>query len=147
MMKKCVLALLLSLPLIAQAADTEERPVANLQVSDFVQGKKAVADKNWQAAVDAFKRALKSEPRNPDIHNMLGYSYRNLSQMDLSFKHYNEALSLDPDHRGANHYIGIAYLKSNQLEKAKEHLARLEQICGTGCDQYLDLSKAIAAYK
>ena len=146
-MKKSILAMMLFLPLFAQAADTEERPVANLQVSDFVQGKKAAADKNWQAALDAFNRALKIEPRNPDIHNMLGYSYRNLNQLELSFKHYNEALSLDPNHRGANHYIGITYLKSNQPEKAKEHLARLEQICGTGCEQYLDLSKAIAAYK
>ena len=44
-------------------------------------------------------------------------------------------------------YIGIAYLKTDQVAKAEEHLARLEQICGAKCEQYEDLSRAIAAYK
>jgi hypothetical protein len=40
----------------------------------------------------------------------------------------NEALRLEPNHRGANEYIGWAYLKTNQLDKAEKHLARLEKI-------------------
>lgn len=146
-MKKILVACMLALPLIAYAAGTEWAPQVNAQNSDFVTGKKAVADKNWQAAVDAFSRALKSEPRNADIHNYLGYSYRNLGNMELSFKHYNEALRLEPNHRGAHNYIGIAFLKVGKPEKAEEHLTQLEKICGPRCNEYVDLKKAIDAYK
>ncbi len=146
-MKKTLIACMLAFSLMAQAADTESTPQANTQNSDFVVGKKAVADKNWPVAVEAFNRAAKSDARNPDIHNYLGYSYRNMDQMELSFKHYNEALRLEPNHRGANEYIGWAYLKTNQLVKAEEHLVRLEKICGKSCEEYEKLSKGVAEYK
>ena len=77
----------------------------------------------------------------------MGYAYRNLGEMDLSFSHYNQALKINPNHRQAHEYIGEAYLKVDKLDKALEHLARLEQICGKGCDDYQDLSKSIEAYK
>jgi Flp pilus assembly protein TadD len=146
-MNKTLIACLLAFPLIAFAADTETTPLYNVQNSDFVTGKNAVADKNWVAAVEALSRAVKADPRNADIHNYLGFSYRNLDRMEQSFKHYNEALRLDPNHRGANEYIGWAYLKTNQLAKAEEHLARLERICGKSCEEYQKLGKGIADYK
>lgn len=127
-MKKFAIALMIAVPFAAAAADFESTPMVNVRVDDFAAGKQAVADKNWQAAADAFSRAEKNDPRNADIQNYLGYSYRNLGKMDLSFQHYNEALRLDPNHRGAHNYIGIAWLKSGKPEKAEEHLARLEQI-------------------
>jgi hypothetical protein len=52
---------------------------------------------------------------------------------------------LDPKHQGAHEYIGIAYVQMGQLDKAKEHLASLEKICSTSCEEYQDLKKAIAA--
>ena len=67
--------------------------------------------------------------------------------MDLSFSHYNEALRLNPNHREAHEYIGEAYLKIGKPEKAAEHLAKLETICGKNCEEYRDLARAIAAYK
>lgn len=146
-MRKYLVAILLAIPALAMADGSEFTPQANAQNNDFVVGKKAVADKNWQAAVDAFNRAVKSEPRNADVHNYLGYSYRNMDKMELSFKHYNEALRLEPNHRGANEYIGWAYLKTNQLAKAEEHLARLEKICRKNCEEFEDLRKGVVAYK
>ena len=146
-MKKTLVACMLAMPLACLALDTETTPQFNAQNSDFMTGKKAVDGKNWQAAVDAFSRAVKSDPRNPDIHNYLGYSYRHMERMEDSFRHYSEALKLDPNHRGANEYIGWAYLKTNQLPKAEEHLSRLERICGKGCEEYEKLSKGVADYK
>lgn len=115
--------------------------------ADFVAGHKAVLAKDWPSAVKALNRAVKKSPENADIHNYLGYAYRNLGEMDLSFSHYNQALKINPNHRQAHEYIGEAYLKVDKLDKALEHLARLEQICGKGCDDYQDLAKSIEAYK
>lgn len=131
----------------AVAAGTEETPAANAEDADFVAGKKSIKSKDWQAATKSFTKVVAREPDNADAHNYLGYASRNLGKMEDSFKHYNIALKLDPKHKGAHEYIGVAYLKSNQPEKAKEHLASLEKICGKKCEEYEDLAKAIAAYQ
>jgi Flp pilus assembly protein TadD len=129
------------------AAGTEETPAANAEDADFAAGKKSIKSKDWQGAINAFSKVVARESQNADAHNYLGYANRNLGRMEESFKQYNIALKLDPKHKGAHEYIGVAYLKSNQPEKAKEHLASLEKICGKKCEEYEDLAKAIAAYQ
>ena len=69
-------------------------------------------------------------------------------QVDKAFAAYDNALRLDPNHKGAHEYIGVAYLMAKQPDKAQEHLAKLKVICGgEGCEEFQDLAKAIAAYK
>lgn len=95
------------------------------------------------------KVALASDPGNADLHNLYAYSIRKGASPDmtLAFKHYEEALRIDPKHRGAQEYIGEAYLMVNNPAKAKEHLAALDKLCFFGCAEYDDLKKAIAAYE
>jgi tetratricopeptide (TPR) repeat protein len=138
-------ALLASAP--CRAVDTDTTPQANEENPDFAAGRKAVEAKDWPIAVVAFERAVKRDPKSADAYNMLGYAYRWQNRMDESFAAYRKALQLDPNHKGAHEYIGVAYLKVKQPGKAKEHLARLEQICGKNCEEYNDLAKAIADYK
>ena len=147
-MRKLIFVLMLvsSFP-SAMANMTETKPAANKEDVDFVAGKKAIERKDWKSAVDALSRALKRKPESADIHNYLGYAYRHLDDLTLSFTHYKEALRIDPNHRGAHEYIGQAYLKVGQPDKAAEHLARLEQICGKRCEEYQDLAKSIGAYQ
>src|SRR3982751_5761312 len=66
--------------------------------------------------------AFAADSANPDYHNLYAYSLRKggSAEMDLVFKHYNEALRLDPGHRGAHEYIGEAYLMVGNVAKAKE---------------------------
>ena len=93
---------------------------------------------------------MRDEPRNADIHNLLGYSYRKQATPDLpkAFEHYKTAIRLDPRHKGAHEYIGEAYLMDKKPAEAEKHLAALAQICGnTSCEEYADLAKAIADYK
>ena len=147
-MRKLIFVLMLvsSFP-SAMANMTETKPAANKEDVDFVAGKKAIERKDWKSAVDALSRALKRKPESADIHNYLGYAYRHLDDLTLSFTHYKEALRIDPNHRGAHEYIGQAYLKVGQPDKAAEHLARLEQICGKRCEEYQDLARSISAYQ
>ena len=67
--------------------------------------------------------------------------------MNLVFKHYNEALRLDPKHKGAHEYIGEAYLMVGNVAKAKEHLSQLDKLCFFGCSEFTDLKKSIADYE
>jgi tetratricopeptide (TPR) repeat protein len=115
--------------------------------SDYDAGKKAVDAQNWQAALDSFNRALQREPNSADVHNYLGYTYRHLGNFDMAFKHYDQALRIDPKHKGALEYSGEAYLLVNNLPKAEENLARLDKACLFSCEEYRDLKKAIDDYK
>ncbi|MFM7760304.1 MAG: tetratricopeptide repeat protein [Burkholderiaceae bacterium] len=147
-MKKLIFLLALasaSPSVMANSAATTS--AANKENADFVAGSKAIGRRDWKAAVESFNKAAQKLPENADVQNNLGYAYRQLGELDKSFVHYKEALRIDPKHRGAHEYIGEAYLKAKQPEKAAEHLAALEGICGKGCEEYQDLARAIDKYK
>lgn len=109
----------------------------------------AIAKKDWSGAQKGLKDALARNPQNADYHNLYAYTTRKgpNPDMNLVFKHYNEALRIDPKHRNAHEYIGEAYLMVNNPAKAKEHLAALDRLCVFGCEEYDDLKKAVAEYE
>jgi tetratricopeptide (TPR) repeat protein len=139
----------LAVPPVLLAAGMDSGPAANARPvdPDYENGKKAVDAQNWKMALDNFGRVAAREPNNPDVQNYLGYVYRKSGDLDQAFKYYNEALRLNPDHRGAHEYIGEAYLMVNNLPKAEEHLARLNKLCFLPCSEYSDLKKAVEKYK
>jgi hypothetical protein len=60
--------------------------------------------------------------------------------------YYTKALNKEPNHLGANEYMGELYLEMNDLPKAEERLAVLKSACGD-CDEYDDLEDEIDDYK
>jgi len=106
----------------------------------------AAERQDWKSAAAAMNEALGANPHNADYHNLYAYALRRSGSgdMDIVFKHYNEALRLDPKHRGAHEYIGEAYLLVGNVAKAQEHLSALDKICFFGCSEYDDLKKAIS---
>jgi tetratricopeptide (TPR) repeat protein len=114
---------------------------------DFAAGKRAIGAGDWEAAIKALTNAGLRDARNADIQNYLGYAYRRLRQLDPATRHYQRALMLNPRHRSAHEHLGEAYLMQSDLAKAEEHLTALERICLIPCDEYDDLSRAIAKYK
>ncbi len=134
----------------AQAADTGpevKQPSANERI-DLARG--AIKARDWRKALAELNLAVREEPRNAEVHNLLGYSYRKQASPNLpkAFEHYKTALGLNPKHKGAHEYIGEAYLMDKKPQEAEKHLAELEQLCGNKtCEEYADLAKSIAEYK
>jgi len=153
---KHLLAVLAAVPLFAFAADTPgsnpSMPAARgPSVNDRLgNARKAIDVKDWNLAMNELNAAVREEPRNADVHNLLGYSYRKRANPDLAkaFEHYGTALRLNPRHKGAHEYIGEAYLMDGKPAEAEKHLVELEKICGNKtCEEYADLAKSIAAFK
>jgi Flp pilus assembly protein TadD len=134
----------LAAPLARADANLTSPPVNN---ADFDIGAEALKSRDWDRAAYHLEIAVRAEPANADAQNLLAYAYRNQKKLDLAFKHYREALRLDPKHRGAHEYIGEAYLMRGDKAKAQEHLVALERLCGKGCEEYQELARAIAAAK
>jgi len=131
----------------AIAEPYEENPSAAANDPDYAAGKTAMAKKNWQEAIKRFQQALLRDPDSADLHNYLGFSYRNLKQMDLALEHYKRSIEINPRHRGAHEYIGEAYLMMNDLPNAEKHLAALRNICLLPCEELADLETAVKAYR
>ena len=129
-------------------ADPEETDSKAATIDpDYAAGKQALERKDWREAARRFSQAALRDPSNADLQNYIGYSYRNLKQLDLAFKHYGRALDLNPRHRGAHEYIGEAYLMIGDLTGAEKHLEALKSICLLPCEELKDLERAIAEYR
>jgi cytochrome c-type biogenesis protein CcmH/NrfG len=140
-----IISLLLA-PAAAFAADSGPSPATDPVLE---RAAAATVRKDWPAAQAVLKEAVAKEPGNPDYHNLYAHAVRKGANpdMNLVFKHYNEALRLDPKHRGAHEYIGEAYLMMNNVAKAEEHLAALKRVCSGVCEERDDLSRKIAQYR
>jgi tetratricopeptide (TPR) repeat protein len=140
-------AIIVGMVLSCYADPAETTPDAAARNPDYAAGQQALERKDWREAVQRFRQAALRDPDNADLHNYLGFSYRNAGELDAALKHYRRALELNPRHRGAHEYAGEAYLLLGDLARAEEHLAALRRICLLPCEELADLEGAIAAYR
>ncbi|MBT9526109.1 MAG: tetratricopeptide repeat protein [Rhizobacter sp.] len=143
MMNRALITGLLALTLNAAfAADTSPAP------QDTLAGARAqIAAKNWAGALEELKRV--NDVTSADWNNLMGYSLRKQKTPDLagSEKFYNEALRINPQHRGTLEYSGELYLMKGDLATAEKRLAALDKACTLPCAEYTALKNAIARYK
>ena len=117
---------------------------ATKQLSAFLgEADALIKQKNFSAALNLLKQADSTYANNADVNNLLGFSSRNLKQFSASAKYYQKALRINPNHLGALEYQGELFLQTKKVSAAKKNLAKLKQLCGVNCEEYLDLKKAI----
>jgi len=115
--------------------------------SEYSLAKQAMDDGDYGVAIDKLTRLHEAEPNDADVLNLLGYGYRRIGNFDQSRGYYLQALAIDPEHRGANAYLGELYLETGKLDKAEERLKVLDEDCWLGCSEYTELKESIAKYK
>jgi Flp pilus assembly protein TadD len=106
-----------------------------------------IAARNWDGAIAELKRV--GDTASADWNNLMGFSLRKAATPDLaaSERFYDEALRIDPTHRGTLEYSGELYLIKGDLPMAELRLAALDKICTLSCAEYRGLKNAIARYK
>lgn len=139
-------ALLASLP--TRAADTPAPAVTATPAADRLAAARAlIQQERWRDAIAALKEV--NDTGSADWHNLMGYSHRKAKVPDLAAaeRHYDEALRLDPKHRGALEYSGELYLMRGDLARAEQRLAELDRLCTFSCQELRDLRAAVARHK
>ena len=105
--------------------------------------KKDKSDKAKKLYSQAFKKlntAHKSDKKNPDILNYMGFTSRKTGNFKEAENYYLKGLDLDPKHNGINEYLGELYVQTNRIDKANERLAVLKNC---NCEEYQDLELII----
>ena len=102
--------------------------------------KTAKAKKLYSQAFDKLEKAYKSDKKNPDILNYMGFTTRKTGNFEKAEKFYLEGLSLKPNHNGINEYLGELYVQTNRIDKANE---RLEVLKSCNCKEYSELELII----
>jgi predicted Zn-dependent protease len=125
------------------AAGTDDGTAeASSTASAYEEAKAMVDADNFVAALPALLAITAEDAGNADAWNLLGYTQRNLGNMEDSATAYLAALSINPDHLGALEYQGELFLKTGKPDLAKANLDRLKSLCGT-CEEAVDLEEAI----
>jgi tetratricopeptide (TPR) repeat protein len=118
-------------------------PSAN---AEYSQAQTAIAQADYQTAIDHLNIVLAAQPKNPDVLNLMGFSKRKMGDQTGALEYYDKALSLQPNHIGANEYLGELYLELKNVAKAQERLDVLQRVCGN-CEEYTELKEKIEKFK
>ena len=136
---------LLAFPALGYAAgSSSSEPAA--QPDLYKQAKDLIDDEEYAQAIPLLQQSIQQKGEYADALNLLGFSNRKLGDMTKAMTYYTKALNMEPNHLGANEYMGELYLEMNDLPKAEERLAVLKTACGD-CDEYEDLEDEIDDYK
>jgi tetratricopeptide (TPR) repeat protein len=98
------------------------------------------AKKLYSQAFKKLNKAYKTDKKNPDILNYMGFTSRKNGNFNEAESYYLAGLDLDPKHNGINEYLGELYVQTNRIDKANERLAVLKNC---DCEEYQDLELII----
>ena len=156
----CALALLISLTQLAtvHAADsgtpatptptpTAATPTPTVVVDELALSRSLISAMNYRQALVELKRVDRVVMNNADVNNLLGFASRKLALYSQAGMYYLKALKINPNHLGALEYQGELFLIQKKVSLANQNLAKLKRLCGTSCEEYLDLKQAIAKKK
>lgn len=123
---------------------------------DYTTAKRLIKHQDYAKAIPHLEAALAKRPHDADVLNYLGYTHRmvGVSEADalrdndfkMSLTYYQQALAIDPNHKGVHEYLGELYLQMGNLNAAHEEMNKLVILCPDGCDERDTLNKALLAY-
>ena len=102
--------------------------------------KKEKAEKLYSQAFKKLSKAFKSDKKNPDILNYMGFTARKIGNFSEAEDYYLRGLAIDPKHNGINEYLGELYVQTDRIDKANE---RLEVLKSCNCKEYGELELII----
>ena len=75
---------------------------------------------NYALAREKLERALKQNPKDPDVHTSLGLLYDRTGDVKGADKHFKEALRLAPDNPGLSNNYAVYLCKNGRVDEGVE---------------------------
>ena len=84
---------------------------------------------NPDMAGQYLNQALSLEPSNPNIHDMIGFTWFMKQQFDKAIKHFNNAIKIDPSYNRAIAHRSASYFMMGKLNLAwKDYMRRYQRL-------------------
>ena len=138
------LSLLLAASTLPAAGALAVDTITSRDAPDLASVRARLKAKDFAGALAELTPMLQTH-QHADVYNLMGFSLRKTGDRKQAYTFYRKALDFDPQHKGTLEYLGELYVETGQLDKAREHVAQLRQLCPGGCEELADLEKAIAA--
>lgn len=106
----------------------------------YARGKALCDQKKYPEALKVFQDAIKLEPADADVLNMLAFSQRKNGMLLDARENYRKALAIRPEFPEAREYLG-----ENYIQLAKEQLDILRSYGAKGQNEAKDLAEAFKA--
>ena len=117
--------------------------VTSRDAPDLTSVRAKIKAKDYKAAIAELTPMLETN-QHADVYNLMGFSLRKTGDYKQAYTFYRKALDFNPEHKGALEYLGELYVETGQMDKAKENVSRLRELCPSGCEELADLEHAIA---
>jgi Flp pilus assembly protein TadD len=127
-------------PVLYSRASLDSRASA---AATYVSAVGLINEGRYETAISELQDAVWSAGPDPDLMTYLGFANRKLKRFDTARQWYEAALAVAPEHRGALEYYGELKLELGDVRGARAHLARLDALCGFGCQQADELRRWI----
>ena len=130
--------------------DSEDRhgllfaPVAEPQAA-YVGAIELIHSERFAEAIETLRKLTTTIGPHPDVLTYLGYAHRRMGHFESAREYYEQALAIDPMHRGANEYLGEMWVELGQIDEARRRLERLDRACPFGCAEYEELQRVIGS--
>src|SRR5262249_24632588 len=128
--------------------------ITSRDAPDLTSVRAKIKAKDFKAALAELTPMLTTY-QHADVYNLMGFCLRKTGDYQQAYTFYRKALDFDPAHKraldfdpahkGELKYLGELYVETGQVEKAKENVVRLKELCPNGCEELADLEKALAA--
>lgn len=125
------------------SSSTTETPKAD---TDYTKAEKVIKAQDYKRAIPLLEQVVSKQPKNADAFNYLGYAHRKLGEKEKAQTYYETALDIDPNHLGANEYMGELMLEMDNLPGAEARMAVLDKAC-RNCPEKRELRDAIDKFK
>ena len=145
-MKTCTLwlsAVLVAASFAAPAALAVD-VVTSRDAPDLTSIRAKIKAKDFKAAIAELTPMLETH-QHADVYNLMGFSLRKSGDRKQAYTFYRKALDFDPEHKGALEYLGELYVETGQVDKARENVVLLRNLCPSGCEELADLEQAVAS--
>ncbi len=108
----------------------------------YQQGRALAKEGRYEWALQVL--AAISNQNDPRVLNYTGYSHRKAGRLETGISYYRKALAINPNFVLAREYLGEGYVAAGRIDLARIELGEIALRCGDKCEEYRDLSTAIA---
>ena len=129
----------------AGSSSSKQEKTSTTHSKEYYKAVKLIKANKFKDAIILLETLVITNPKDADILNYLGFSYRKTGDLVKSSDYYKKALNINPKHLGALEYQGELFITLGKIDMAKANLARIDEICFTQCKELRKLEKAISA--